>query len=52
MSDNTDKIANHPKHMKRAAEEALKAAKLLEAQRVAAGAKWIQYSDRSWRLKR
>jgi hypothetical protein len=50
MTDNTDQISNQPRHLKRSAQEALKAAKILEARKLANGYRYEKGPDRSWRL--
>ncbi|WP_228235906.1 hypothetical protein [Allomuricauda sp. M10] len=47
MSEHNQQIANNPKFLKRQAQEALKAAKMLERQHMANGAVWVTGPNRS-----
>lgn len=50
INKGTEHLGNHPKKLRKAAQQALNAAKLLEKQQIAAGAKWAQGANRSWCL--
>lgn len=52
MSEHNQQIANNPNFLKRQAEEALKAAKMLERQHMANGAVWVTGPNRSWVLSK